>query len=66
MNQKQAKLDQIKAIWDLYDASQKETDSLREHLVDKVREAKALNATQQQIADQTGLSRQRIQQMLVN
>lgn len=64
MNQKQNKLAHVKTVWELYEQAQNEADQLRHRLTLVSKEAREARATQQEIANQTGLSRQRIQQLL--
>lgn len=64
MNPKYNALDALKPAIELYNAAQEQMRVERIALVRKIRIAKAAKATQQEIADIVGMSRQRVSQFL--
>jgi hypothetical protein len=61
---KQIKLSAVVEAYERYQECQEMTTEARENFIDKVMDARAAKATQQQIADEVELSRQRIAQFM--
>jgi DNA-binding transcriptional regulator LsrR (DeoR family) len=57
-------LEAVEAASHLYHDAKRETKTQRELLIDRIKEAHRSNATQQEISERTGLSRQRVSQFL--
>lgn len=58
------KLDEVEMAWGSFQAATALAAQRREQFIDIVQEAKQAKATQQEVADRVGLSRQRIAQFL--